>query len=268
MFWTRVLSAIVFGAIVVFIIFKGQLWGLFALVSFIIILGCIEFSNIANSKVDLPLTLISVIIALLICFLALKPSWINVKLVLCLAVSLPFLVEIIRRKPQSALLKVSSTLLGIIYLGWLFGHHIILLRKMQDGIALVILLSGITWIGDIGAYLVGKRFGKHKVIPAISPGKSLEGYIGGIVLSCLAAFLIGRWLLPEIALVHIIIMGAGLTIIGQIGDLAESMLKRGADLKDSGSIIPGHGGILDRCDSLIFITPAFYYYTIYILHMS
>jgi phosphatidate cytidylyltransferase len=132
---------------------------------------------------------------------------------------------------------------------------------MDDGKNLVFFLVGVTWVGDIAAYLVGRSLGKHKIIPAISPGKSLEGYIAGMAFSCIAALGLRYWLLSDVmALSHAIILGIGLTIIGQIGDLAESLLKRGANVKDSGAIMPGHGGLLDRCDSLIFITPALYYY--------
>jgi phosphatidate cytidylyltransferase len=131
---------------------------------------------------------------------------------------------------------------------------------MPEGRDLVFFLMGVTWSGDIAAYLVGKRLGKHKIIPAISPGKSLEGYIAGTVFSFITALALRYWLLPDMGLVHVIILGFGLPIVGQIGDLAESLMKRGAKVKDSGAIMPGHGGLLDRCDSLIFIAPALYYY--------
>jgi phosphatidate cytidylyltransferase len=139
---------------------------------------------------------------------------------------------------------------------------------MPDGINLIYLLLGITWCSDIGAYLVGKQFGKRKIMPAISPNKSLEGYIGGLIFGVATSLAICSWLLPNIKPIHAVIMGLIFTIIGQIGDLAESILKRGANVKDSGKLMPGHGGILDRCDSLVFITPALYYYSVYILHIN
>jgi phosphatidate cytidylyltransferase len=268
MFWTRVLSAIVLGILVVFIVLQSELWIFFALVSLIVILGAIEFSRMAGSADSLPSRLSSVLIAWLFCLSSFRPDWLDINLVFCLAVGLPFLIEIIRRNPNSALLNISSALLGVFYIGWLFGRHAILLRQMSDGRNLIILLAGITWSGDIGAYLIGSRFGKHKVIPSISPGKSIEGYLAGIVFSCAAGLIISHWLLPDIGLLHIIILGIGLAIVGQIGDLSESLLKRGANMKDSGGIMPGHGGILDRCDSIIFIAPVLYYYSIYVLHLS
>jgi phosphatidate cytidylyltransferase len=277
MLWTRVASAVVFGILVVLIVQFCGPWVFFVTVSVIVILSAIEFSRLAgstgriqnselrtqNSRLFRVLRLVfCVFLAWLLCLSAFKPNWIDVNLVICLAIGLPLLIEIARSDPRSALLNASSVSLGILYIGWLFGRHLIRLRQMPetDGRHLVFLLIGITWSGDIGAYLVGTRFGKHKVIPAISPGKSVEGYAAGIVFSCITALVIRHWLLSDIKLLHVVILGIGLTIIGQIGDLAESLLKRGANVKDSGRLMPGHGGILDRCDSMIFIAPALYYY--------
>ncbi len=259
MLWKRVLSAVVFGIVVVLII-KSNLWVFFTAVSVVVILSAIEFSRLTGSKSILLPGLLNTLMAWLFCLSSFRPEWIDINIVLCLAIGLPFLVEIIRRKPGSALLNVSAALLGVLYTGWLFGRHLILLRQMPDGRHLLFLLMGIAWSGDIGAYFIGMYFGKHKVIPAVSPGKSVEGYVAGIAFACITALALHYWLLSDIKLVHIIILAVGLTIIGQIGDLAESLLKRGANVKDSGRLMPGHGGILDRCDSMIFITPALYYY--------
>jgi len=266
MLWTRIASALVLGILVILMIQFGGLWGLFALLSAIVIIGVLEFSKLSGSKVGLVSRIFYVLLSWLFCLSALKPDWISVNLLICLAVFLVFLMEIVRREPDSALLNTSSAALGIIYVGWMFGWHLIMLRQMPNGLNLIYLLAGITWGGDIGAYLVGRSFGKHKIIPAISPGKSLEGYIAGIIFACLAALGLRYWLLPDIGLSHVLILGVGLAVIGQIGDLAESLLKRGAKVKDSGTLIPGHGGILDRCDSMIFITPALYYYALYVLY--
>jgi len=268
MFWKRVVSAIIFAAVVILVIQRGGLWGFLAIVSIIIVLSTLEFSGLTIPKGNSLLLFFSIPINLLFCFSPLKPDWIDVNPIFCLAIVLPFIYEIIRRKPHSALPNISSFALCILYVGWLFGHHLILIRQMSGGINLIYLLLGITWCSDIGAYMIGKRFGKHKIISAISPSKSLEGYIGGLIFGIIASLIFCFWLLPDIKTVHAVIMGLIFTIIGQIGDLAESILKRSANVKDSGKLIPGHGGILDRCDSLIFIAPALYYYSIYILHIN
>ena len=238
------------------------------MVSLAVVLGFVELSRLTQTNTSISETSINIILAWLLCFSSLKPNWLDLNLVISLAVVLPFLMAIVRRDPPSAIPNISSALLGIMYVGWLFGRHLILLRQMQHGLQLIVLLISITWSGDIGAFLIGRRWGKHKLIPAISPGKSLEGYIAGIVFACATAMLIHIWLLQDVQLLHIIILGAMLTVVGQLGDLAESLLKRAANVKDSGSVMPGHGGILDRCDSMIFIAPALYYYSTFVIHLS
>lgn len=259
MFLKRVLSAIIFGFLVIVIVQSGQ-WPFFGAVSLVVILSVMEFSKLAKVTGGRVPLLLNILVAWLICFSSFKADWLDVNLVLCIAIILPFFIEIIRRDPGSALPNVSAALLGTLYAGWLFGRHLLLIIQMPNGGHLIFLLMGIAWSGDIGAYLIGRSFGKHKIIPAISPGKSVEGYVAGIAFSCITALALRYWLLPDLRLLHTVILGVGLAIIGQIGDLAESLLKRGANVKDSGSLMPGHGGILDRCDSLIFITPAMYYY--------
>ncbi len=268
MFLKRLASALIFALFVILIIQYGNIWFFFALVSIFVILSIIEFSRITRLTGSSYSSFFAIPIAWLICLSTFKLSWIDTNIILFITVILLALYEIIKSKPASALLSISSAVFGIIYVGWLLGRHLILLRQMNDGKQIIFLLLGITWSGDIGAYLIGKRFGRHKVFPIISPQKSLEGFIAGIIFGVLATFILCYSFSLNISLMHIIIMGVILTIIGQIGDLAESLIKRGANVKDSGNLMPGHGGILDRCDSLIFITPALYYYLKYILHFN
>jgi phosphatidate cytidylyltransferase len=268
MFWKRVISAIIFASIVILVIHKGGLWGFFAIVTVAVILSTIEFSGFIISKRSKLRNLITIPINCLLCLSPLKPEFINVNLILFIAIILPFIYEIIRKEPDSALLNVSASVLCMLYIGWLFGYHLILLRQMPDGKELIYLLLGITWSGDIGAYLIGKRFGKHKVMPAISPKKSLEGYIAGLLFGIATSIALCHFLNLNIELYQAVILGIILTIMGQLGDLAESLMKRSAKIKDSGKIMPGHGGILDRCDSMIFITPTLYYYSLYVLKLA
>ena len=163
--------------------------------------------------------------------------------------------------------------MGIIYAGWAFGRYLVLIRdmkidNMEIGVELIFLFIAIIWSGDTGAYATGRLLGRHKLIPAISPGKTIEGAMGGLFFGILGGIAIKYVFLPKvIALHHIIILGILLGIIGQIGDLGESLLKRNANMKDSGNLIPGHGGVLDRCDSMILTAPVFYYYLKYLLHI-
>ena len=118
----------------------------------------------------------------------------------------------------------------------------------------------LNWVGDIGAYYVGRTFGKHKLAPRVSPKKSWEGSVASVVTSGLVGTLYLQRFVPGVPLRHAIALTVAANIAGQFGDLAESAMKRGADVKDSGAILPGHGGFLDRVDSTLFALPVIYAY--------
>jgi phosphatidate cytidylyltransferase len=121
------------------------------------------------------------------------------------------------------------------------------------------MLLVMVWASDIGAYLVGRSIGKHQ-LTSISPNKTWEGAVAGFIFSILAAIACQYFFVHQISQIHAAILGAILGVTGQLGDLSESLLKRSVSMKDSGSIIPGHGGMLDRLDSLLFGAPTIYYY--------
>lgn len=125
----------------------------------------------------------------------------------------------------------------------------------------IIMISSI-WISDSFAYFIGKKFGKHKILPSVSPKKSWEGFAGGFVGAIIGFTVIGYFLLPKIPFFHFFIMGLIVAVFGQLGDFAESKLKRDSGIKDSSSLLPGHGGILDRFDSMMFISPIIFIYLI------
>ena len=152
---------------------------------------------------------------------------------------------------------VTLTLLGVCYCAWLLGHAI-WLRAMPGGLALTLYALGVTWSGETTAYFAGRRFGRRPLAPRLSPGKTVEGGVAQVIASvvvAVAAAPLVRLLLPEAAAIGLL-----LGVVGQIGDLSESFLKRSAGAKDAGSLIPGHGGLLDRLDSLLFNVPALYYW--------
>jgi phosphatidate cytidylyltransferase len=150
------------------------------------------------------------------------------------------------------------TLLAVTYCGWLLGHAI-LVRELPGGGALVLLLLGITWAGDSAAYFVGSTLGRHKLAPVVSPNKTIEGSVAQVIATVIAAIILRPWLAPGWSPAFAVVVGALIGVIGQIGDLAESVIKRTLGTKDTGGLIPGHGGLLDRLDSLLFNFPAFYY---------
>ena len=148
--------------------------------------------------------------------------------------------------------------LGIIYVALLMGH-LVLLRVLDDGRQWIFLTLVVIMSCDTCAYVIGSRFGKRKLYPLISPNKSIEGAIGGVGGAVLGALLSKFLFFGSIGLWPAVLVGALLGVVGQIGDLFESMLKRACAVKDSGNMIPGHGGILDRLDSLLFAFPLVYY---------
>ena len=156
----------------------------------------------------------------------------------------------------------ANTLLAVLYVGWLLGYGILLHQTSPNGDRLVLFVVGVTWVGETMAYVVGSTLGRHKLAPVISPRKTVEGGVAQVVASVAMALILGAWLLPGCGVALAAVAGALLGVIGQVGDLAESVIKRSVGTKDTGGMIPGHGGVLDRIDSLLFNLPAFYYFSI------
>lgn len=163
------------------------------------------------------------------------------------------------RKGAIDMEPLRKTALSILYPSLLIAHFI-LIRKLGDGILLVFLVFIIAFAGDTAAFYVGRNFGRRKLLPNVSAGKTVEGAFGSVAGSLLGAMAFGHFFLPAISPIHMFVMTLAANILGQAGDLCESTLKRSSGLKDSGAILPGHGGILDRVDSLLFIGPFVYYY--------
>jgi phosphatidate cytidylyltransferase len=162
-----------------------------------------------------------------------------------------------RRQNSGAVVGISTTLFGILYISW-FLSFLIKIRLLPDGVGLLVTVLAVTKLGDIGAYLVGSRFGRTPLMPRISPKKSVEGAAGGMLFSVLGA-LVCKQMLP-FSYWDMFLIGVFLNILGQLGDLSESLMKRDCQVKDSADIIPGMGGVLDLIDSLLFTAPVFYFY--------
>ncbi len=186
---------------------------------------------------------------------------------LCIVLLLLFLtiMQFKRRQSQGAIIGISTTLFGILYVSW-FLSFIIKIRQLDNGAGFLASLLIVTKLGDIGAYLVGSRFGKTPLMPRISPKKSVEGSIGGLIFSILGA-LVCKPLLP-FPYPHLIFIGVFMGILSQMGDLSESLMKRDSQVKDSAAIFPGMGGVLDVVDSLLFTAPVFYFYLFTVLNYS
>jgi phosphatidate cytidylyltransferase len=169
-----------------------------------------------------------------------------------------FILQFTRKDNSQALAGIAITLLGILYISWFFSF-LIRIKYLPGGASLVAFLLLVTKAGDIGAYFIGKFFGRHNLIPRISPKKTVEGTIGGFLASVTAAFL-SKGLLPEPSAVDLVMLGVLLGVLSQIGDLSESLIKRDCQVKDAARYLPGLGGMLDVIDSLLFTTPIFYFY--------
>lgn len=170
-----------------------------------------------------------------------------------------FRIGEIRHAASEAALR----LFGFLYVPLLLGH-MILLRSEPHGTSWIFLLLVIVMSGDTGAYYVGSTLGRRKLYPMVSPNKSVEGSLGGVAGSLIGALIASRTFFPELTLIDCIGTALFLGILGQLGDLFESLLKRSCGVKDSGTIIPGHGGILDRLDSILFAVPAAWWYAHYL----
>ena len=165
--------------------------------------------------------------------------------------------------PETRHLSMFILLFGILYIGYTLGHFL-RLRNQQDGALLVFFVLLVTWASDAAAYYVGKTWGARPLAPRLSPNKTVEGFIGGLVVDPIIAWIGHVWFLPVVTPVDCLILGILFTVLGLLGDLSESALKRQAGVKDSGALIPGHGGMLDRVDSLLLNAPVFYYYMAFV----
>jgi phosphatidate cytidylyltransferase len=151
---------------------------------------------------------------------------------------------------------------GLVYVPFLLAH-LPLLKVGGEPYWLIVALCT-AFFADTVAYFFGRAFGKHKLYPAVSPKKTIEGSVGGVIGSVLATLGVGTfWTLPELDVVHAIVLGVLASFCGQAGDLVESMVKRTFGVKDSGAILPGHGGMLDRIDALLFVAPVVYYFVFF-----
>lgn len=269
MFWRRALSIVVLLPLVLLIVYQGS-WLYLLLISVVVLLMQIEYCRLAqhfSDKLNVVMpTFLTVAFCLLAYFLPTLTTTLSASTVMfsffTFLLIYVFAESIFRGQVAGELVTVTLKLTGILTIGWAFGYHVILLRNSGPiGTSLCFLLAGTVWCGDTGAYLIGRAVGKHKLGTPISPRKTIEGTIGGLVVGTLVGFSLGTILLMDkIPLVHIALIGLLLTLMGQLGDLSESLMKRTAGVKDSGDVIPGHGGLLDRCDSLIFSAPVLYYY--------
>ena len=186
---------------------------------------------------------------------------------LALAIVAPFLWLMLRGDRERALPDWLQCVGGVVYIGWL-GSHLVLLRHLDNGRDWVYLAVFATFANDTSAYFVGRALGRTKLVPRISPGKTVEGSLGGILFGALGLVLLNYALGLRLDVWPLIPLAVLVPVAAQLGDLAESLIKRGAGVKDAGVLLPGHGGVLDRLDSVLFVVPVVYYYARFVIEVG
>jgi len=260
----RAITAIIAIPIVLAFVWFGGWWA-FAAATLVVILGTYELHMMMLHEGYHPLIWISSALSILFLVAAVMPQQRLALLEFGLSMALLFTLPLLffRKKLEGAMVDWSLTLAITIYLGWPMSVFL-LLRGFQVGIShgfwwvLAVLLG--VWGFDTGAFFAGHFFGRHKLAPKISPAKTWEGVIGGLVFSITAALLFTAWPLG-VPWYLAILLGIVIGVAATLGDLAESLIKRQTHVKDSGQIMPGHGGILDRIDSLLFAVIVVYIFS-------
>jgi phosphatidate cytidylyltransferase len=283
----RVLTAAVLVPVVLLILFKAP-WPFFILaILAVVILTLREYLNVTEAYGIKPFRWISYVVAILVVltftiynfswlvpwFLRDVLSWSSLWYLLPVILGVPV---VFRKEMRMAVPAAAMSVFGVIYIAASLGL-LIRFRHLPQSEYLIVFILFSVWGGDIAAYYIGKNFGRRKLAPVVSPNKSWEGAVASVIASVGIALLVFRFrdginnlftheprapiLSPDhLGLVEIILFGVITNIAAQFGDLFESALKRGAGVKDSGTLLPGHGGVLDRIDALLFAIPVVWYY--------
>lgn len=238
--------------------------GFFIVIQLLILASLFEFYNLFKErKIYLPMSF-GAVLALLISasFYIAEVSFALVLLICFLLLGVYFVSTITRvEKLRSFPSSIALTFFGAVYLSFTLNHFYPL--KVERGPFYIYFLLAVIFLGDTGAYLFGKLWGRHKFLPVASPMKTWEGCISGIIIAGLGAVAVQQILLKDIVLWKAVVCGIFIHAVAQLSDPLESLFKRAVGVKDSSNLLPGHGGFLDRLDSLILATPFFYYFINY-----
>lgn len=260
----RVGTALVALPLILAAVFLGPPWLTVALVAAALVVGLFEFFSLLRARGIRPMRRIGLVLAVALFVSVVWPAWLPVPLA-PVGVLLLLGFALWRGTDLEAVSAAAATLLGAVYLGAL-GGTIAALRFLPSGAEGswgIVLLLVIVILSDTFAFFFGHALGRHRLAPTLSPGKSVEGAIAGLAGGVLGALAVRAVGLPSLPVVHAALLGAAVAAMGIVGDLDESLLKRWAGVKDSGTLFPGHGGMLDRLDSLLFGAPVLYYYFLY-----
>ncbi len=255
----RILSALIGIPLMIGIIYAGGIV-YFSLIALVAVLCQREYLEMINSQYHtLPKCLAYIAALLLIYTRFYQPVYFLGTLFLIILIYNIFLIAFY---PKLNFWELAASLWGIIYIGGSLSY-LPVIRGLEKGYILSLLLFLIIWLNDSGAYFSGLLLGKRKLAPGISPKKTVEGAIGGLLTAVLLMTVSGFYL--KFSLYGSFLLGLAVALAGQLGDLVVSALKRQYGIKDSGKLIPGHGGFLDRFDSLIFAAPVYYMLSLLLL---
>ena len=250
----RLLWSAVLISVAAYSIFWSPWWLFLIIIEVFVILGLLEYFDLAQRKGFFINRYLGLIFGILLPLPFYLPGE---AMILTVAILCLFIFNFHRHLKEQAIVGTALTLFGLVYVAWSFSF-MTKIRALEHGDLWVFYIIFIIKMGDAAAYFIGKRFGKHKYAVHISPNKSVEGAVAGFVMTVVAS-VFSKLYLRQIPLSHLVVLGVLIGILGQLGDLAESLLKRDAGVKDSGHI-PGLGGVLDVVDSLLFTIPVTYYY--------
>ena len=258
---TRIITALIAMPVVVATTFAGDLW-FFALVTIIALITGWEFCHMMRAKGY------DVIYAVLLAFIALLmvDAYLPDLGLLGLGISATLLISLVwqlfRINSSTPTADWALTIVGGLYIGWGLGR-LVALRELPDGLTWVWVALLANWGADTLAYAVGRMWGQHKLWPRHSPKKTWEGFAGGVAGGLIGAAIVVPFA-PNVEWLPILILGMIIPVVGLFGDLAISMMKRHVGVKDSSGLFPGHGGFLDRADSVLFVSIVAYYYAFFI----
>jgi phosphatidate cytidylyltransferase len=267
MHFKRIITGLVALPFLVYLIIKGGV-PFFILVLLAALLALWEYLKIVSAVPLRPvvsvLSLLAMAMAVLILWAAFEDRLDLIVLILAADLILAGITAVVQYADDRVILDaVFKQVSGLVYVPVLLGH-ILLLRNGIDGMIWVFLLICLVFSNDIGAFYAGTFFGKHKLSPSVSPGKTIEGSLGGLTACFTVGIAFRLFLLPGLAWGWFLLSILCIAVAGPAGDLFESIIKRGGNIKDSGSILPGHGGLLDRIDALLFASPVAYYCKIFL----
>ncbi len=262
----RAATAIIGVPLILLLLFKGPSWGFYMLVLPASVIGAYELFSMTHpgDRVSQVMGVTVTVLASLGTYFGVKDHRILLTTMLVVPLFGPLSTLIRFGDVKTAALRATAMGMGPLFIGSSLSLMGIMKRDLgANGPAFVMLAFFFAWMSDTGGYFAGRFFGKHKLYEAVSPKKTVEGAMGGLLGGLLGMFFTRQLLLPDLPLSHGIPLAIFSTAIGQAGDLGESVLKRSTGVKDSGAIVPGHGGILDRVDALMMTAACVYLYTVW-----